>query len=67
MVRGKKQTRPEISLFFEVLRVLLAVIYGFVVGSIVGYVCDVFGVSPVLAGALIGGVTGMTTLFIFAS
>ncbi len=67
MVRGKKRAKPEISLFFEVLRVLLAVIYGFVVGSIVGYVCDAFGISPVMAGALIGGLTGITTLLIFAS
>ena len=45
---------------------ILVVIYGVVIGTVMGYVCKLLGLDVILSGAVIGALTGITTIFIFS-
>jgi len=51
---------------FMLLQLILVVIYGVVIGTVMGYVCKLLGLDVILSGAVIGALTGITTIFIFS-
>jgi hypothetical protein len=51
---------------FISLQIILIVIYGFVLGTVIGYICKLLGLDVILSGAIVGAITGLSTIIIFS-
>jgi len=57
--------RDNLKEEFILLQLILVVIYGVVIGSLIGYACKLLGLDVIVSGAVVGALTGLTTVLIF--
>jgi len=55
----------ELKFSLTVMKILLAVIYGSVIGAIIGYLGSIFSISNIFVGIICGAIAGVATVLIF--